>query len=67
MSLSSLSRSIEGSVAVVTGAASGMGAATAKLFAEQGARVAALDVNADALAAVVSDIEAAGCEARAWT
>ena len=67
MSLSTLSRSIEGSVAIVTGAASGMGAATAKLFAEQGARVAALDMNAEPLAAVVGDIEAAGREARAWT
>ena len=46
MSLSQLSRSIDGLVAVVTGAGSGMGAATAKLFADQGARVAALDINA---------------------
>ena len=64
--LSQLSRSIEGSVAIVTGAASGMGAATAKLFAEQGARVAAIDLNAEPLAAVVGEIEAAGKEARAW-
>ncbi len=66
MSLSNLSRSIEGSVAIVTGAASGMGAATAKLFAEQGARVAAVDLNEDALAGVVAEIEAAGKEARGW-
>ena len=37
MALSNLSRSIDGLVAVVTGAGSGMGAATAKLFADQGA------------------------------
>ena len=38
--LSKLSRSIEGKVAVVTGAASGMGRATAYLFGDEGARVA---------------------------
>jgi 3-oxoacyl-[acyl-carrier protein] reductase len=43
-----------------------MGAATAKLFAEQGARVAALDLNGEQLAGVVAEIEAAGKEARAW-
>ena len=67
MSLSELSRSIEGSVAIVTGAASGMGAATAKLFAEQGARVAAIDINSEPLAKVVDEITSAGCEARGWT
>jgi NAD(P)-dependent dehydrogenase (short-subunit alcohol dehydrogenase family) len=67
MSLSTLSRSIKGSVAIVTGAASGMGAATAKLFADQGARVAAIDINAEPLAAVVGEIEAAGREAKGWT
>ena len=35
MALKNLSRSIEGCVAVITGAGSGMGAATAKLFAEE--------------------------------
>jgi 3-oxoacyl-[acyl-carrier protein] reductase len=65
--LSNLSRSIEGSVAIVTGAASGMGAATAKLFAEQGARVAALDLNEAPLTAVVEEIEAAGKVASGWT
>lgn len=66
MSLSNLSRSIEGSVAIVTGAASGMGLATARLFAEQGARVAAIDINSEPLAGLISEIEAAGREARAW-
>jgi 3-oxoacyl-[acyl-carrier protein] reductase len=65
--LSKLSRSIEGSVAIVTGAASGMGKATAELFADEGARVAALDLNAAPLEAVVASIRAAGGEARAWT
>ncbi|MFU8816764.1 MAG: SDR family NAD(P)-dependent oxidoreductase, partial [Pseudomonadales bacterium] len=44
MKLSNFSRSIAGKVAVVTGAASGMGRATVRLFADEGAQVAALDV-----------------------
>lgn len=53
-------RSIAGRVAVVTGAASGMGRATARLFAAEGAKVAVVDRTEDAAAAVVADIEAAG-------
>lgn len=67
MSLTQLSRSIEGLVAVVTGAGSGMGAATAKLFADQGAKVAALDVNEAGVTAVVDEINVAGKTAGAWT
>jgi 3-oxoacyl-[acyl-carrier protein] reductase len=66
MSLSQLSRSVKGSVAIITGAASGMGEATAKLFADQGARVAAIDVSEESLKRVVSEIEAEGREARGW-
>ena len=43
------SRTIKGKTALVTGAASGMGKAIAALFAEDGARVAAIDRNADGL------------------
>ena len=39
------SRSIAGRVAIVTGAASGMGAATARLFAAEGAQVAVTDLD----------------------
>ena len=67
MRLTKLSRSIEGKVAVVTGAASGMGQATAALFADEGARVAALDVNEEPLQAVVGEIAGAGYPARGWT
>lgn len=41
----SLSRSISGRVAIVTGAASGMGRATARLFAAEGAQVAVVDLD----------------------
>ena len=67
MNLTHLSRSIEGCVALVTGAASGMGRATAELFAEQGAKVAATDVHTEALNQVVDGIVKAGYEAQAWT
>lgn len=58
--LSQLSRSIRGKVAVVTGAASGMGRATAHLLADEGAVVAVLDQAVDGAAAVAREIEAAG-------
>lgn len=66
MALTQLSRSIAGKVAVVTGAASGMGEATAKLFADEGASVAAVDLNAASLARVVAEIEAEGRPVRGW-
>jgi 3-oxoacyl-[acyl-carrier protein] reductase len=58
--LTQLSRSIEGKVAVVTGAASGMGRATAHLLADEGAAVAVLDRSADGVRAVAQDIEGNG-------
>jgi len=67
MRLTKLSRSIEGRVAIVTGAASGMGRATAALFADEGAKVAALDINAEPLAAVVGEIADAGYPVEGWT
>jgi 3-oxoacyl-[acyl-carrier protein] reductase len=64
--LSKLNRSIAGEVAIVTGAASGMGRATAHLFADEGAKVAALDINDGPLKAVVGEIEGAGGTVRGW-
>jgi len=51
-------------VAIVTGAASGMGAATARLFAREGARVVVADLLQDEGAAVAKAICDAGGEAR---
>jgi hypothetical protein len=42
------SMQIAGSVAVITGGASGLGAANARILAEAGAKVAILDVNTEA-------------------
>lgn len=60
--LSALSRSIAGSVAIVTGAASGMGRATAHLFADEGARLAIIDINEAGLHAVADEIRSVGCD-----
>lgn len=64
--LTRLSRSIRGSVALVTGAASGMGRATAHLFADEGANVAVTDLGAERVQAVVDEITAAGGSAHGW-
>src|SRR3984893_18410570 len=47
---------IKGQAAIVTGGASGLGAATAQLLIEAGAKVALLDVNIDAARAVADRI-----------
>lgn len=64
--LSQLSRSVNDLVVIVTGAGSGMGRATAQLFADEGARVAAVDVARTGVDAVVAEITGAGGRAKAW-
>ncbi|MCF8469124.1 MAG: SDR family oxidoreductase [Sneathiella sp.] len=64
--LSRLSRSIAGKSALITGAASGMGRATAHLFADEGAKVAVTDVNAEGVERVVEEIRASGGTAHGW-
>jgi 3-oxoacyl-[acyl-carrier protein] reductase len=64
--LSKLSRSIAGRAALITGAASGMGRATAHLFADEGAHVAVTDRSAEAVDVVVREITAAGGSAHGW-
>ncbi|OCC24498.1 3-beta hydroxysteroid dehydrogenase [Croceicoccus estronivorus] len=54
---------VAGKVAVVTGAASGLGEAIAVLLAQEGAAVMVCDIDADGGKRVVSDIGAAGGEA----
>jgi NAD(P)-dependent dehydrogenase (short-subunit alcohol dehydrogenase family) len=53
----------EGRVAVVTGAASGMGRAYARRFASDGMRVVLADIDADGLDRVVEELTAAGHDA----
>lgn len=52
-----------GKVALVTGAGSGLGEATAKRLASEGARVGVLDINADRVKATCDAIVAAGGQA----
>ena len=62
----SLSRSISGRTAIITGAASGMGRATAILFAQEGANVAVTDLDQAACENVVAKIKEAGGKAHAF-
>lgn len=55
-----LNRSISGHKALITGAASGMGRATAYLFASEVARVAVTDLDQARCEKVIQEIEAAG-------
>jgi NAD(P)-dependent dehydrogenase (short-subunit alcohol dehydrogenase family) len=58
---------LAGQSAILTGAASGIGAATASLFAREGARVALVDVDQAGLDQVASAIRAEGGEALTFT
>lgn len=56
---------LSGKVALITGAGSGMGAADARLFGAEGAKVVVTDLNLEAASAVAQDIVAAGGTATA--
>ncbi len=64
--LSTLSRSVADVPVLITGAASGMGRATAQLFADERAKVAVTDLNSAAVDAVVSEINETGGTASGW-
>lgn len=64
--MSDNSRSVKGLTALVTGAASGMGRATAEVFAAEGANVAVTDYTLEGAQAVASAIVASGGKAKAW-
>lgn len=54
---------LQGKVAIVTGAGSGIGRAIALRFAKEGAKVVVSDINGETAGAVVEEIKAAGGEA----
>ena len=58
---------LDGKVAIITGAASGIGLASARLFVDEGARVALADINSDRLTQAVASIDATGDRAFGMT
>ncbi|MEV0145667.1 MULTISPECIES: glucose 1-dehydrogenase [unclassified Nonomuraea] len=54
---------LDGKAALITGAGSGIGAATAVVFARHGARVVVADINEEGGKRTVAEVEAAGGEA----
>jgi 3-oxoacyl-[acyl-carrier protein] reductase len=65
--MSAPGRSVAGLTAFITGAASGMGRATAEVFAQEGAHVALCDISGEAVREVADDLVHRGLSAEAWT
>ncbi len=61
-----MSGRIEGRVALVTGGGSGIGEATAKRFAQEGAKVVVVDINEEGARRVEREIKASGGQASAF-
>jgi 3-oxoacyl-[acyl-carrier protein] reductase len=59
-------RSLQGRRAIVTGAAGGMGRATARVLAAEGVHVAVVDLNGAGAEAAAQGIRDAGGQAQAW-
>ncbi|WP_033541738.1 SDR family NAD(P)-dependent oxidoreductase [Planococcus sp. CAU13] len=58
---------LDGKVAIITGAGSGQGAEEARMFAREGAKVVATDIQADKVKAVAEEITSNGGEAISFT
>ena len=61
-----MSKRLEGKVAVITGAGSGIGQATAEKFVKEGAKVALCDINKEHLQETVKMLKGMGGEAEAY-
>ncbi len=66
MDQSSVSFGLKGRVIAVTGACSGIGLATSKLLSRNGAKVAILDINRDAIDKAVAEVSAEGTPASGY-
>jgi len=60
MKIQTNKRRLEGKVAIITGAAGGLGAAEAKMFAREGAKLLITDIQEDALRQIASEINTVG-------
>ena len=58
---------LKGKVVIITGAAAGIGAATARLFAQRGASLALLDINEEGLRKVETECKSSGAKVLALT
>lgn len=63
MAIEESSRTFEGKVALVTGAASGLGRATAKALAQEGAKIVAVDIDAKGCREIAEELDGEPIEA----